>query len=312
MTMNELIRNNWKTDIVGYAQDIPVLKESRYPAWTIKYEDSYGVAIPYSGPEIINETFANAKLYSTLIPIHGQTPVSAIVLQTGAPDIAVPFATLCEALVAPGHNGERRRAIESSPVAWWKEWKELLGNRNIDERIYDILGELCVLRRLFELGEEPEWNGPTGASYDIELVDRFVEVKSSTVRDKREVTISSQFQLDPPGKSLNLVFCQFEPTVQTGESIDSIVDWFGGIGYNISVLNEKLASKGFEIGMSSRKRTFLLHSMLKYTVDESFPRITPASFVGGTMPAGITKISYTVDLSGMVPESMLQGVTDEI
>ena len=139
-----------------------------------------------------------------------------------------------------------------------------------------------------------------------------MEVKSSTVRDMREVTISSQFQLDPPGKSLNLVFCQFEPTVQTGESIDSIVDWFGAIGYNISVLNEKLASKGFEIGMSSRKRTFLLHSMLKYTVDDSFPRITPASFVGGTMPAGITKISYTVDLSGMVPESMLQGVTDEI
>ena len=30
------------------------------------------------------------------------------------------------------------------------------------------------------------------------------------------------------------------------------------------------------------------------------------------MPAGITKISYTVDLSGIVPESMLQGVTDEI
>ena len=101
------------------------------------------------------------------------------------------------------------------------------------------------------------------------------------------------------------MFCQFEPTVQTGESIDSVIDWFAGIGYNVSALNEKLASKGLEIGMSSRKHTFLLHSMLKYTVDETFPRITPASFVGGALPAGITKISYTVDLSGMVPESML-------
>ncbi len=312
MTLNELIHNNWKTDIVGYAQDIPGLKESGYAAWTIKYEDSYGAAIPYSGSEIVNETFASAKLYSTLIPLQGGTPVSAIVLKTGVPDIAVPFATLCEALVDPGRNGERRREIELSPVAWWKEWKELLGNRNIDDRIYDILGELCVLRQLIESGEEPEWNGPTGASYDIELTDRFVEVKSSTVRDKREVTISSQFQLDPPDKALDLVFCQFEPTVQTGESIDSVVDWFAGIGYNISALNEKLASKGFEIGMSSRKRTFLLHSMLKYTVDKTFPRITPASFVGGAMPAGITKISYTVDLGGLVPESMLQGVTDEI
>ena len=312
MTMSELIRNNWETDILGYAHDIPTLKEYGYPAWTIKFDGSYGVAIPYNGPEIINEAFANAKLYSTSLPLQGQPPVSAIVLKTGAPDIAIPFATLCEALVDPGHNGERRREIESSPVAWWKEWKELLGNKNIDERIYDILGELCVLRRLVQGGEEPEWNGPTGASYDIELADRFVEVKSSTVRNKREVTISNQFQLDPPGKTLDLVFCQFEPTVQTGESIDSVVDWFAAIGYNTSALNDKLASKGFEIGMSSRKRTFLLHSMLKYTVDESFPRISPASFIGGTMPAGITKISYTVDLSGMVPESMLQGVSDEI
>ena len=185
MTLNELIRNNWKTDIVGYAQDIPGLKESGYDAWKIKYEASSGVDVTYSGSDGVNETSAVAKLYSTLIPLQGRAPVSAIVLKTSVPDIAVPFATLCEALVDPGHDGERRREIAASPVAWWKEWKELLGNRNIDDRIYDILGELCVLRRLFEIGEEPEWNGPTGASYDIELPDRFVEVKSSTVRDKR-------------------------------------------------------------------------------------------------------------------------------
>ena len=52
--------------------------------------------------------------------------------------------------------------------------------------------------------------------------------------------------------------------------------------------------------------------MLKYTVDERFPRITPSSFADGVMPAGITKITYTVDLSGMIPETMIQGEKNEI
>ena len=52
--------------------------------------------------------------------------------------------------------------------------------------------------------------------------------------------------------------------------------------------------------------------MLKYAVDFDFPRITPTSFVGGVMPAGITKITYTVDLSGMTPESMMQGEENEL
>lgn len=40
------------------------------------------------------------------------------------------------------------------------------------------------------------------------------------------------------------------------------------------------------------------------TVDEKFPRVTPASFVGDVMPTGITKISYTVYLSGLTPLSL--------
>ena len=53
--MKEAILNNWDTDILGYAQNISLLKHTDYPAWTVKLDDSYGVAIPYSGREEINE-----------------------------------------------------------------------------------------------------------------------------------------------------------------------------------------------------------------------------------------------------------------
>ena len=39
----ENIKNNWKTDILGYAQVITPLKDTDYPAWTVKLVDGYGV-----------------------------------------------------------------------------------------------------------------------------------------------------------------------------------------------------------------------------------------------------------------------------
>ena len=123
--------------------------------------------------------------------------------------------------------------------------------------------------------------------------------------DRKEITISNQFQLEPPGKHLDLVFCQFEPAVESGVSINQLVEQLKSNGVNIASLNQKLKELGFEEGRSSRNKTFILHSMLKYVVDSDFPRITPSSFLNGVMPAGITKITYTVDLSGMTPESMI-------
>ena len=60
-------------------------------------------------------------------------------------------------------------------------------------------------------------------TYDLEAEDMFVEVKSTIARDKREITISNHFQLDPPGKALKLVLCQFEESVFNGVSIDGII-----------------------------------------------------------------------------------------
>ena len=307
MMLSEEIRSNWKTDIIGYAQSIKSLEQGDCPAWSVKFEDSYGVAIPIDESIVLNESFAGARIKTMAIHTSTDGIQNAVVLLADSSSIAIPFSSLCEALIAPGEDGKIRKAISADPLAWWKEWKELLGNRNIDERIYDVLGELCVLKYVIQKGEEAEWNGPEGATYDIETVNRFLEVKSSVVREKKEVTISSQFQLFPPDKPLAMVFCCFEPVVMSGVSIDSILDDFQTMGYNTEILNRKLEKRGFERGMSARKKGFLLHEMLLYKVDEEFPRVTPSSFIGGVLPPGITKISYTVDLSGLTPTPLLQG-----
>ena len=312
MSLKSDIINNWKTDIIGYAQVLDSLENTAYPGWTVKYFDSYGVAIPYDGEEEINERFSNAQIRSDIISVSGGEGKRAIILTAGFSVAQGPFSTLCEELVTPGDFGKNRKIIAASPVAWWQEWKELLGNRNIDERVYDTLGELCVFEYLTKNGIEAEWSGPNAATYDIETEGGFVEVKSTTSRSKKEVTISSQFQLDPPGKTLDLVLCQFEASFQIGISIDTVVSSLTSMGVSSDYLNSRLSKKGLEEGMSARKRTFILHDMLKYKIDAGFPKITPASFVGGVMPSGITKVTYTVSLDGIDAQSLIQEDNNEV
>ena len=84
------------------------------------------------------------------------------------------------------------------------------------------------------------------------------------------------------------------------------------LGYNTSFIEKKLQEMGFENGMSARKKTFILHDLLDYEIDDDFPRVTPELFKGGVLPVGITKITYTVDLSGIQVVSLLQGADNDI
>ena len=71
------------------------------------------------------------------------------------------------------------------------------------------------------------------------------------------------------------------------------------VGYSTVALNNKLESLGFEKGKSARNRQYILHAMLEYKVDESFPAIKETSFVDGHLPKGVQSLTYTVSLDGL-------------
>ena len=82
--LKRAILNNWSTDIIGYAQAITSLENTKYPAWTVKFVDAYGVAIPYSGKVDINENFSSAKICSKTIRFHDGNTRRALVLTSSA------------------------------------------------------------------------------------------------------------------------------------------------------------------------------------------------------------------------------------
>ena len=303
--LTDELRNNWAGNPSGMLMNVVSLTNLGYETWTMRNGSEYGVAVPIQSSEEISEYFSGAHLYTDKKILNDKEERNVLFLTSDREDIIEPFSALCAELVNPGDDGELRKELENDPLAWWSQWKELLGNKNVDFRAYDVLGELWVLKYLAEHGEQAEWNGPNGATYDIDCNGYFAEVKSTTARNKKQITLSNLFQLDPPnGQKLYLILCQFE-SAQEGISINSLVKDLEQLGYSSSVLNEKLSKLGLEKGKTARKRNYIVHAVTKYCVDESFPAIRPTSFAGGALPDGVMSITYTVTLDGITGENLL-------
>lgn len=311
MNLANEIKDNWDTSPLGYIGKIQSLFTNGNDAWTIKTNSEYGVAVIYNGQNEVFERFSDAALRTDKIMFSENHTVDVLMLTTQKKSIDIPFSSLCAEFVYPGDRGELRRQLLENPVAWWAEWKELLGNKDVDARVYDVLGELAVLRYLAYAGKIAEWNGPSGATYDIDCEKEYFEVKSSVSRSRKNITLSNKFQLVPPeGTELNLIYCQFEAALH-GLCIDDLVEELGTLGYSTESLNEKLLSLGFEKGRHDRRRKYMLHAMTKYHIDENFPAIRPNSFVSGDLPQGIIGITYTVSLDGINGENLLDQEREE-
>lgn len=304
MLIEELI-DNWAGNPSGMFSKLISLTNAGYETWTTKNRSEYGVAIPIESDEEISEYFSGAHMYTDRMLLDDKEERNILFLTSDREDILEPFAALCAEMITPGMNGELRNELKRNPLAWWSQWKELLGNKSVDLRAYDVLGELWVLKYLAEQGEQAEWNGPNGSTYDIDCNGYFVEVKSTTARNKKQITLSNLFQLDPPnGQALYLFFCQFESS-QEGISINSLVKELEQLGYSSSGLNEKLSKLGLEKGKTARKRNYILHDVIKYPIDNNFPAIRNTSFKDDSLPSGVMNITYTITLDGVTGEKII-------
>jgi len=271
----------------------------KFPAWVIRTDSEYGVAIPYEG-EKINENFANAYFYSDFRSI-GDNKQTYLFLTCPFESLRNEFAQVCSNFVDPGEEGKNRLEILILPLSWWLRWRNLIGNAIVEKMPYAVLGELMVYEYLKKYGTSPKWIGASSASHDIEDSNEEYEVKSSTERYAKIIQIHGQFQLSKPGHSLWLFYCRFEHD-DNGNSIDDVIDRLIKAGDSSDYLNAQLNKLGYKQGNSARRMKYKCLEMLQYKVDDTFPAITPSSFKDGVLPKGVSKIAYDVNLDVLTPK----------
>ena len=264
-----------------------------FPGWVYRDGDAYGVAIDVPSRDPISARFAGAWLrtvqrYDSL----------QLRLECCRRSLRNEFAVLGAQFLDPGNSGAERVALTSDPLAWWRQWTQLLGNAICIPQAYSVLGELLAYERLLAKGDLPVWTGPSANTQDIDTPTADYEVKSTVSRYGSIIRISSHFQLRPGDKPLFLVHQRFEPSPD-GDSIQGVVVRLREATTPVHHLEDLLAQAGLEEGTEARLVTYRLLESNLHAVDEKFPRITINSFVGGVMPAGIASLEYDVDLTGL-------------
>lgn len=293
MTLLEEIKQKFASGGSGNSWRTIACLPDNFKSYVFKDYGSFGVAFPFQYSEPIKEYFSNCKIFTTTINIEGQT-VSLLCLSCDANNLRNEFATICAEFLDPGTDGANRHVIINDPITWWKNWRDLMGNKVAERQAYSVIAEMAVLEYLIDQGKAPVWTAANSGSNDIETDDESFEVKSTTKKYEAKITISSEYQLK--GKHpLFLYFCRMESS-PSGKSIDDMVEVLVSKGIQRYELENQLTALDFEAGRVTRKDKYKIIEKRWYTVDEKFPKIVDSSFVGGKKPDGISHIQYTIDL----------------
>ena len=267
-----------------------------YPAYVIRLQDGYGVAIAADSQLVVSEKFNRCRLKTCTLSIGGENN-NYLTLTSAFEEYRYEFATICAEMVYPGPNGEERQKLLSDPYDFWARWKELMGNTDKDKRVYNVIAEMMVLFHKYRNDKSSEWAATRMASHDIECESESCEVKSTTKRYGTSITISGQHQLEH-NKPLYLYFCRMEESLE-GESINSMMEKMILEGYDSGKIELDIEHQGFDKGESIRDKKYKLLEKRKYEVNDDFPRITTDSFKNNKYPDSITHIEYTIDLEGI-------------
>ncbi len=273
------------------------LKNTEYPAWCVKYENQFGVAVERGNyKDDLYIEFSNSKIISKVLMTE-DGPINCLMLLCADFYLRYAFSAVATAFVDPGENGKNRKLLTNDPEKWALEWRDLLGNAIYEKRIYSILGELIILEHLFKKDNKTCWSAVNGGTHDIEYSNGSAEVKSTLQRYGSTVTISGQHQLKS-NNGLDLYFIRMEES-NLGVCINDMIKLLVDDGYDENRIEVELRKLGIMPGSIERKERYKILEKRKYKVDNNFPKITNESFKNDMIPENILHIVYSIDLDGL-------------
>lgn len=231
--------------------------------------------------------------------------ISAVCISRDVDDVFAQFGReictdLADASSAAGHV-----------VAAVARWKRLFADASrgplTEAQLIGLLAELHLLEKILE--DDPArslavWTGPDKSQHDFRSGAAAAEVKATMAREGRRIRISSLEQLHAPQSgSLALAHTRFEPD-PAGDGLAAVIDRILALNVEPDVFEKKLLEAGYRRkhdALYAAKRYRIVERRFYDVLDPTFPKITPSSFNGGTLPAGVESLSYTVDITNEPP-----------
>jgi len=217
-------------------------------------------------------------------------------------ELVEAFIGFCEPFILRIERGE---AVGAAFSVCFEEFRRLVAGLN-DEPLLPafagLLGELLILSELVTLDREAlaYWHYPALERHDFRNGLAALEVKT-TLRSQQgnpSVTISAFDQLEPPtGGTLHLHWLRLERDVAGAISLDRLLERIAERAAPGSL--DELRSRILRHGAITehRSQAFALQERRSFRVVASFPRLTSSRLTSGELDAGISRVTYQLDLS---------------
>ena len=277
------------------------------------------LVIPLAAGEAFAEDRSGRGVQLWRVSVDGQAAVSLVCV---VPALNGIFERLALDVLAEAQNAPSPARRTAEVLGEWKELLAVAAESGIlgDERLVGLLGELLCLEQVVAidpLRRVSTWAGPSRHQHDLLYGDHALEVKSSTVREGRIVTINSVDQLDPsPAAALYLVYQRFQAApVDVGETLPGVIGRLTDLGVNARELHQLLTLIGYSAAHDDiyRTRPFALIERRVYDATRpGFPRIVRSSFAGTDIPSGTLRLTYAIDLTNEPPEPLTESEVEEL
>ncbi|MEU9507133.1 PD-(D/E)XK motif protein [Micromonospora sp. NPDC048170] len=218
------------------------------------------------------------------------------------------FAEVCDEML---QRLEAAPGIQPGPVCRGvlQRWRELLapaaGELLGRDRLAGLLAELHFLELAAAIDPDlalATWTGPDNARIDFIGNSAGVEVKATTAREQLRVEIHGLRQLDPgPLDELYLYVEQLESVPFGGDCVPDAVERLGLANVDTVRLLQALARSGYRHTAAESYRLVRFRRLQQRTfrtTSPGFPRLVPADLREPTLPDRISRVRYTIDLTG--------------
>ena len=224
------------------------------------------------------------------------------------------FLTLCNDLIYATKNIEKTLNAHRSIVKRLQRWQSFMKQYKhiyLSERqIKGLIGELVFIRDFLipQFGANSAiqfWQGPE-APQDFNVSECAFEVKCQSGSSSSQVTISSLDQLSTQLPEMYLVVITLgqassddSTSVNIPKLVNEIQDKVELDGGNqLKRFIDFLHASGYVKPSYYRDYNYLVTKVEMFYVDENFPKIVP-----GTVPKGVTNVSYKINLIDCQPFS---------
>lgn len=236
------------------------------------------------------------------------------------PELHHLFDDLCSDIVVELEDHEKQplRAVYQVVDRWRSLFASPTGVLP-DEAAAGLYGELLVLRRL--LGEDASahrsWVGPQGAHHDFVFNGFDVEVKATEGVEGRAIRVHGLDQLEPP-EAGDLFLAWFRLTDSrlsgTGASLLDLAEEVLALADDEPAIRTRLAQVGYVPGAvdTNDTRRWTVVDERWYAVDEEFPRIVRSTLDTASVPATVSDVHYTIDLTADSPAPIPAETVDQM